>query len=166
MGRDDDGVPSREVDVNSRPRQANYSRGNFSVTSSPHQWGHGGSLGPAFTPGSLTVKDPVRPAFGLALYGGFPTRLSWPLGPLDIFSRGRRPSQTAHLLLSPGLAPRLGVQPWKGGVSSAPPQPPEGLAQRLPPTLRIHSHTPTTGCSKAPRGLLTPLGDGGLFTTR
>ena len=62
--------------------------------------GHDSSLGPAFAPGPLTVEGPVRPAFALALYGGFPSRLSRPLGPLDTFSRGCRPSQTAHLPLS------------------------------------------------------------------
>ena len=103
MGRADIEVPSRGVDGDSRPRRACYPRGNFSVTSGPHQWGHGRSLGPAFAPGSLTVEDPVRPAFALALYGGFLSRLSRPLGPLDIFSRGCRPSQTAHLPLSQRL---------------------------------------------------------------
>ncbi len=40
MGRDDDGEPILLVDGDSRRRRANYSRGNFSVTSSPQQWGH------------------------------------------------------------------------------------------------------------------------------
>ena len=53
-----------------------YPRGNFSDTSSPHQQGHERSLDPAFASGSFTVQDPVRPAFGLALYDGSLTRLS------------------------------------------------------------------------------------------
>ena len=100
MGRADIEVPIRGVDWSSRPRQACYPWGNFSVTSDPQQWGHGGSLGPAFTSESRVVRDPVRPAFGLALYSGFLTHLSRPLSPLDIFSRGCRPSQTAHLPVS------------------------------------------------------------------
>ena len=100
MGRADNDVPSRGVDVNSRPRQASYPWGTFSVASSPHQWGHERSLDPAFASGSLALEDPVRPAFGLAFCGGFLSRLSRPLGPLDIFSRGCRPSQTAHQPLS------------------------------------------------------------------
>ncbi len=99
MGRADIEVPSRGVDGDSRPRRACYPRGNFSVISSPHQGGHGCSLSPAFASGSLDVEDPVRPAFAFALCDGFLTRLSRSLGPLDIFSRGCRPSQTAYLSL-------------------------------------------------------------------
>ena len=99
-----DEVPNRGVDRSSRPRRACYPWGNFSVVSSPQQWGHGGSLGPAFASGSDAFRDPVKPAFGLALYSGVLTRLSRSLGPLDIFSRGCRPSRTARLPLSYGLA--------------------------------------------------------------
>ena len=105
MGRADDEVPNRGVDGSSHPRRACYPRGNFSVTSGPHQWGHEGSLGPAFASESLTMEDSVRPAFGLALDGGFLFHLSRPLGPLDIFSRGCRPSRTAHLPLSQSFRP-------------------------------------------------------------
>ena len=131
MGRADIEVPSRGVDGDSRPRRACYPRGNFSVTSGPHQWGHGRSLGPAFAPGSLTVEDPVRPAFAFALYGGFLSRLSRPLGPLDIFSRGCRPSQTAHQSLSQRISSgqrhgyrkavfhwRLPLPPGEGRINS------------------------------------------------
>ena len=133
MGRADIEVPSCGVDGNSRPQQACYPRGNFSVAASPHQRGHDGSLSPAFASGSLTVEDPVRPAFALALYGGFLSRLSRPLGPLDIFSRGCRPSQTAHLPLSQrleGAGKRHGrgraVFHWRL------PQPPERLGSTAP----------------------------------
>ena len=85
------------------------------------------------------------------------------MGALDIFSRACRPSQTAHLPLSQGLRPWLGMQPWKGGVPLTSPQPPERLVQQLPPTLCNQSRIPATGCSKAPRGLLSPLGVPGLF---
>ena len=100
MGRADIEVPIRGVDLSSHPRQACYPWGNFSVTFSPQQWGPGGSLGQAFAPGFCAFENPVRPTFSLALYGGFLSHLSRPLGPLDIFSRGCRPSQTAHLPVS------------------------------------------------------------------
>lgn len=100
MGRADIEVPIRGVDWSSRPRQACYPWGNFSVTFSPQQWGHGGSLGQAFAPEFFALENPVRPAFSLALGGGVLTHLSRPLGPLDTFSRGCRPSQTAHLPVS------------------------------------------------------------------
>jgi hypothetical protein len=45
----------------------------------------------------------------------------------------------------------------------APPTPPERRAQRLPHTLCERSHISATDCSKAPRGLLFPLGVAGLF---
>lgn len=99
MGRDDDGEPILLVDEDSRRRRANYSRGNFSVTSSPQQRGHKGSLDQAFASGSLAVEDPVSPTFGLALNSGVLSRMSRALGPLDILSRGCRPSRTAYLSL-------------------------------------------------------------------
>src|SRR3989344_8528443 len=60
-----------------------------------------GSLGPTFISASRAVWNTVRQAFALALNSRFPTWMSLSLGPTDIFSAGRRPSQTARLLLSP-----------------------------------------------------------------
>ena len=102
MGRADIEVANRGVDGSSRPRRHCYPRGNFSVMPGPHQWGHERSLGRGFPSGPVVVRGPVRPAFALALYGGFLTRLSRPLGARVTFSRACRPSQTAHLTLSPG----------------------------------------------------------------
>ena len=48
----------------------------------------------------LRIPNHVKPAFALALHGGFLTRLSRPLGALVIFLRAWRPTQTAHLPLS------------------------------------------------------------------
>ncbi len=104
MGRADIEVPNRGVDGNSRPRRACYPWGNFSVVTGPQRRGHDGSLGPGFPSGPDAFRGPVRPAFGLALYGGFLTHLSRPLGPLDTFSRGCRPSRTAHLQVSQVLS--------------------------------------------------------------
>ena len=59
-----------------------------------------GSLGPAFASRILAVRIRVKPAFALALYGGFLTRLSWPLGAPDIFSGAWRPTQTTYLPVS------------------------------------------------------------------
>jgi len=58
-----------------------------------------GSLGHSFEPAFLAFQNTVRLAFALALNSGFPSRMSQSLGPIDIFSTGRRPSQTARLLL-------------------------------------------------------------------
>ena len=103
MGRADGEVPNSAVDRSSRALRACYPRGNFSVTIGPHQWGFDRSLSPAFASVSLALEDPVRPAFGFALYNGFLSHLSRPLGPLNSFSRGCCPSQTAYLPLSQKL---------------------------------------------------------------
>ena len=129
MGSADVGEASGGADVDSRPPRLRYPWGNFSVVPGPHREGHECSLGPAFTPGSHAFRDPVRRAFGLALYGGFLSRLSPPLGAPDTFAGACHPSQTAHLALSRGH-PRLAAQPEKGGVPSALQRPPGGPPHR------------------------------------
>ena len=96
--------------MNSRARRLCYPRSNFSVISSPHQGGHRGSLDPTFVSGLHLVNNPVRLAFALALYTGFLTRLSQPLGPADIVSAGCHPSQTVHLPLSSFLSKQRKTQ--------------------------------------------------------
>ena len=59
-----------------------------------------GSLSPTFISAPLAVRSTVRQAFAFALNSRFPTRMSLSLGPIDIFSTGCRPSQTARLLVS------------------------------------------------------------------
>ena len=54
----------------------------------------------------------------------------------------------------------------KGGVSSLPPPELASRARRLPPTLHIKTHTTTTGCSKAPRGLRLRLERTGLCASK
>ena len=49
------------------------------------------------------------------------------------------------------------------GVTLLPPSAPEDRLRRLPATLCIHNHIATTGCSKAPQGLLSPTEVRGLF---
>ena len=122
-----------------------------------------GSLGPAFTSRILAGRIRVKPAFALALYGGFLTRLSWPLGAPDTFSGAWRPTQTTHLPLS---SCELEIQPWKGSVSLAPPLELAPQLRRLLPTLHIQGRTPATGCSKAPQGLRLRLEGTGLFASK
>ena len=59
-----------------------------------------GSLDQTFVAVSVISPNTVRLTFALALYIGFLTRLSQPLGPADIFSAGCRPSQTTHFTMS------------------------------------------------------------------
>ena len=65
-----------------------------------------------------------------------------------------------------GVPPKwLVVRPQMGGVPLAPPRCLATPLRRLPPTLYIRHHTTTISCSKAPQGLLFPLGVAGLFTS-
>lgn len=67
---------------------------------------------------------------------------------------GGRPSQTAHLTMSPRYSlSGLELQLNQGGISlMTHPQPKSGI-QRLPPMLRKSDRNPKLGYSKAPRGL-------------
>ena len=86
-------------------------------------------------------------------------RLRYPLG-------GDRPSQTAHQTLfpTPDNGRGLGSKHTKGGISTSAPHPPEGLLPSLPPILRMLRPDPTSGCSKAPRGLFVLSRVDGIFT--
>lgn len=163
MGKADIDVANRGVDRSSRPRRLCYPRGNFSVVPGPHRRGHERALGRGFPSGPHAVKGPVRPAFALALYGGFLTRLSRPLGARVTLSRACRPSRTAHLPLSLACA-RLDPQAEVGGVSLPPQGLPKEAPHGLPPTLRASTRGSTAGCGEAPRGLLALRGDVGLCT--
>ena len=122
-----------------------------------------GSLGPAFTSRILAGQIRVKPAFALALYGGFLTRLSRPLGAPEKISGAWRPTQTTHLPLSTS---GLEMQLREGSVSLAPPRPLARPLRRLLPTLHTRSRTPATGCSKAPQGLRLRLGGTGLCASK
>ena len=113
-----------------------------------------GSLSPAFAPArpvGLTVKHPfclcTRRAISIRAEGTF-GRLRYLLG-------GDRPSQTAHLTLSPNRihGPRLELQYPKGGIPPAAPEKLAPLLLSLPPILYIRYQNPMSGYSKAPRGL-------------
>ena len=124
--------------MDSHPPQLRYPWGNFSDVPDPHLRGYERSLGPAFTSGLIAFRSPVRQTFGLTLHGGFPTRLSLPLGTPDTFAGAYHPSQTAHQVLSL-RSPRLAGQLKKGGVPLTLHQPPGGLEHRS----RLHSASPT-----------------------
>ena len=136
--------------MSSRTRRLCYPWGNYSASPGPRHEGHGGSLGPAFAPGFHIGRNPVRPAFALALFATVLTRLSRPLGTRVMFSRVCRPSATAQQHLSPPCGGLAAVIPV-AGVSGAPPPPPERWVRRLPATLCTETTTAGTACSKAPR---------------
>ena len=68
---------------------------------------------------------------------------------------GDRPSQTAHLTVSPDQihGRRLENQQYKGGIPRLPPQKLTPLLRRLPPILYMHYRSSVLSYSKAPWGL-------------
>ena len=68
---------------------------------------------------------------------------------------GDRPSQTAHLTVSPDQihGRRLENQQYKGGIPRSPPQKLTPLLPRLPPILYMHYRSSVLSYSKALRGL-------------
>src|ERR671932_1908030 len=79
----------------------------------------------------------------------------------------RRPPQSN---CPPAAVPAPGDGAWleaasvKGGISPLPPAGPRAGLPGLPPILRITDPAPTTGCSKAPRGLFVLPRVGRIFT--
>ena len=68
---------------------------------------------------------------------------------------GDRPSQTAHLTVSPTpiQGRRLENQQYKGGIPTSPPQRLTPLFLRLPPILYMYYRSSVLSYSKAPWGL-------------
>ena len=68
---------------------------------------------------------------------------------------GDRPSQTAHLTVSPDQfhGRRLENQQYKGGMPRLPPRDLTASLPRLPPILYMHYRIPVSSWSKAPWGL-------------
>ena len=79
---------------------------------------------------------------------------------------GDRPSQTAHLTMSPDRihGRRLEFQKPKGGIPTLTPHELTSLLLSLPPILYIRYRNPISGCSKALRGLSVQSRVMGIFT--
>jgi len=108
----------------------------------------------------LTVRKTVKQAFAFALCSGFPSRMSLPLGPTDIFSAGCRPSQTARQLLSSfKLATSQTISSITLLLSFG-----QSLTSTLLPILCTIRKVATTSCSKGLQGLRFPLGVFRIFT--
>ena len=120
------------------------------------------SLNPSFNSAFLALQNTVRQTFTFAFYSRFPTWMSLSLGPLDIFSRGCRPSQTARLLLSSCELATL----QKIGSITLLLCFGRSLTSTLLPILCISYKITTTSCSKGPQGLSFPLGISGTFTRK
>ena len=79
---------------------------------------------------------------------------------------GDRPSQTAHLTVSPDRihGRRLENQQYKGGIPTAPPPKLTPGFLWLPPILYMQCRSSISSCSKAPWGLSVLLRVAGIFT--
>ena len=79
---------------------------------------------------------------------------------------GDRPSQTAHLTVSPDpiQGRRLENQQIKGGIPRVTPQNLTALLPSLPPILYMNYRFPVLNCSKAPWGLSVLSRVTGIFT--
>ena len=85
---------------------------------------------------------------------------------LRYFLGGDRPSQTAHLTMSPDSiqSRRLEFQYRKDGIPTATPQPPKRLFPCVPSILCMQHRNPILGYSKAPWGLSVLSRVTGIFT--
>ena len=85
---------------------------------------------------------------------------------LRYFLGGDRPSQTAHLTMSPDSiqSRRLEFQYRKDGIPTASPPKPKPLFPRVPSILCMQHRNPILGYSKAPWGLSVLSRVTGIFT--
>ena len=85
---------------------------------------------------------------------------------LRYFLGGDRPSQTAHLTMSPDSiqSRRLEFQYRKDGIPTASPRPPKRSFPRVPSILCMQHRNPILGYSKAPWGLSVLSRVTGIFT--
>ena len=85
---------------------------------------------------------------------------------LRYFLGGDRPSQTAHLTMSPDSiqSRRLEFQYRKDGIPTATPQTPKRLFPSVPSILCMQHRNPILGYSKAPWGLSVLSRVTGIFT--
>ena len=158
-------MPNRAVEVDSRARLACYPRGTLYPLSDGPSTRDRLITRPGFRPCSACrprSQAPLCPCTHRAV----PSALRGPYGLLRYLLGGRRPSETAHLALSPTPIQGCRLEPRqdKGGISLA--APPE-LAPRLhslPPILHMPCQSPTPGCSKGPRGLSVPPRVASIFT--
>ena len=158
-------MPSLVVDVNSWTRLACYPRGSFYPVSYGHSTLSRRITKPDFRPCSTCQSRSHAP---LCLYAlrTISNRAEPTLGRLRYHLGGDRPSQTAHLPLSPVRlhGSRLGPRLNQAGIS--PSAPPRLASQLLCLPAILHKLNPNamTGYSKAPRGLFVQLRVTRIFT--
>ena len=113
-----------------------------------------GSLTPTFVT-ARPVSLAVRLAFAFALFGMVSVHAERTFERLRYSFGGDRPSQTAHLTMSPVLIQRrrLEFQHLKSGIPTVTPYKLTPVFPSLPPILYMNYRIPVLSCSKAPWGL-------------
>ena len=154
MRRADIEVPNLPVDVDSWGRSACYPRGSFYPLSDGPPTRYHRITKPDFRPCS-TCRSRSQAPFCLCTLRTISDRSEGTFGRLRYFLGGDRPSQTAHLTMSPSQfhGSRLEFQHFKSGIPTAPPRELTSSLQRLPPILYMKYRNPISNYSEAPWGL-------------
>ena len=154
MRRADIEVPNFPVDVDSWGKSACYPRGSFYPLIDCLSIQHSRFTKPNFRSCSTCWSHSQAP-FCLYTLRMVSIHSEGTFGRLRYLLRGDRPSQTAHLTMSPDLIQghRLGTKYLKGGIPRMTPPKLASRLHRLPPILYIRYPIPISSCSEAPRGL-------------
>ena len=165
MRRADIEVPNTPVDVDSWGVLACYPRGSFYPLSDGPSTRYHRITKPDFRPCS-TCRSRSQAPFCLYTLRTISDRSEGTFGRLRYILGGDRPSQTAHLTMSPGRihGRRLESQYFRSGIPRVTPQRLAPLLPSLPPILYIKYQDPILSYSKAPWGLSVLSRVTGIFT--
>ena len=147
-------MPNLPVDVDSWGRSACYPQGSFYPLSDGPSMRYHRITKSDFRPCS-TCMSCNQASFCLYTLRTISDRAEETFERLRYFLGGDRPSQTAHLTVSPDRihGRRLENQQSKSGIPPATPQKLTPLLPCLPPILYMNYRIPVLSCSKAPWGL-------------
>ena len=159
-------MPNLPVDVDSWGRSACYPQGSFYPLSDGNSHSHtAGSLTPTFVT-ARNVSLAVRLSSAFTLKSMVSIHAERTFERLRYLLGGDRPSQTAHLAMSPDQihGRRLESQYSKSGIPRVTPQNLTTLFPSLPLILYIKYRDPISGYSEAPWGLSVLPRVTGIFT--
>ena len=148
-------MPNLPVDVDSWGRSACYPQGSFYPLSDGNSHSHtAGSLTPTFVT-ARPVGLAVRLSYAFTLKGMVSIHAERTFERLRYLLGGDRPSQTAHLTMSPDSiqSHRLEFQHSKSGIPTVTPQKLTPLVPSLPPILYMKYRNSILSYSEAPWGL-------------
>ena len=147
-------MPNTTVYMNYWVVSACYPRGNFYPLSDGHSILNRLITKPCFRT-CLTRKSRSQSPLYLYTHRMISNHSEGNFGRLRYFLGGDRPSQTAHLTVSPVRihGRRLETQQHKGGIPTMTPPNLTAKLLSLPPILYMYYQIPVLSCSKAPWGL-------------